>query len=339
MPQNPCGSYAIKTSVGSDPGAMSVRSFKNSDPPALAGIWNRCQGLPGFFGPVTHQQLEQFVFGKPYFDPRSFFVACEGGVPVAFAHASPRPTLGEDAELNPAQGVTCLIAVPQQSNRLDVVQSLLHTCEDYLQSRGATQLFVGTPCPWPPFYFGLFGGFHVPGVMDPGIAEVLSRNGYHPACQHSLFRLDLNEYLVPHSAAMARLHARVQVSPEVGVLPNWWAAACLAHHEYVDFVAREVSSSRAVARLKLRTVFPNPHSIPTAGVVCFRVTEDWRDQGLESFVLLQALEWLRTNQTADFRGCRLVEAQVGDDEPALVEACRFHRFKESSGGVTYSKTC
>ncbi len=339
MPQNPCGSYAVTTSVGSDPGVMSVRSFNNSDPPALAGIWNRCQGLPGFFGPVTHQQLEQFVFGKPYFDPRSFFVACEGGVPVAFAHASPSPTLGTVFELDPAQGMTCLIAVPQQRNRLDVIQSLLLRCEDYLQRRGATQLFVGTACPWPPFYFGLFGGFHVPGVMDPGIADVLSRNGYHPAYQHSLFRLDLNEYLVPPSASLARLHERVHVSPEIGALPNWWAAACLAHHEYIDFVAREVPSSRAVARLKLRTVFPNPHATPTAGVVCFRVTDDWRDQGLESYVLSQALEWLRNNQSADFRGCRLVEAQVRDDEPALVEACRSHRFQESPGGVTYSKTC
>ncbi|NMC21969.1 MAG: hypothetical protein GYA33_16305 [Thermogutta sp.] len=339
MSRNPHANCAVQPPVGSDPGATSVRSFRNTDPPALAGIWNRCQGLPGFFGPVTHQQLEQFVFGKPYFDPGSFFVACDGGVPIAFAHASLLPTLGRDAALDPTQGMTCVIVVPQQSDRLQLVQSLLSMCEDYLKGRGATQLFVGAAGPWPPFYFGLFGGFHVPGVMDPAIAEVLGRNGYRPAYEHSLFRLDLNQHVVPYSPAMAQLQGRVQVSPEVGVLPNWWAASCLAHHEYVDFVAREIPGSRAVGRLKLRTVLPNPHSLPTAGVVGCRVTEDWRGQGLEAFVLLQALEWLRTQGSGDFRGCRLVEAQVGGDEPALIDACRIHRFQESSGGVTYSKTC
>ncbi|WP_460184499.1 GNAT family N-acetyltransferase [Thermopirellula anaerolimosa] len=317
---------------------MSVRSFRNSDPPALAGIWNRCQGMPGFFGPVTYQQLEQFVFGKPCFDPRSFFVACDGDVPIAFAHASLLPTLGKDAELDPSQGMTCLIAAPQQRDRLHVVQSLLSTCERYLKGRGATQLFVGAVCPWPPFYFGLFSGFRIPAVMDPGIAEVLSRNGYRPECEYSLFRLDLNDYAAQHNAEMTQLDAQVQVSPETGVLPNWWAAACLAHHEYIDFVAREIPGSRAVARLKLRTVFPNPHSSPTVGLVSFRVTEDWRDRGLESFVLLQALEWLRTNRSGEFRGCRLVEAQISCDEPAMVDACRFHRFEESPGGITYCKT-
>lgn len=339
MPQNSNGSCAIRPSVGSDLGKMSVRSFRNSDPPALAGIWNRCQGLPGFFGPVTYQQLEQFVFGKPYFDPRSFFVACDRGVPVAFAHASMLPALGKDADLDDVQGMTCFMAVPEQSHRQHIVQSLLKACEGYLKGRGATQLFVGAMCPWPPFYFGLFGGFRVPGVMDPGIADVLSQNGYQPMGEHSLFRLDLNEYVVPNCHAMAQLQSRIQVAPEVGVLPNWWAASCLAHHEYVDLVAREIPGSRAVARLKLRTVFPNPNSVPTAGVVGFRVTGDWRDQGLESLVLYHALEWIRSSRSGEFRGCRLVEAQVLSDEPALIDACRLLHFKESSGGTAYFKTC
>jgi len=240
--------------------------------------------------------------------------------------------------LDSSHGTVCLIAVPEQVGRECLVEALLRNCEDYLRNRGAERLYVGEVGPWPPFYYGLFGGFRGPAVMDPGIVRVLLRNGYTSYCEHWLFRLDLTQYTAPLDDILSGLSSRVVVQPETGVSQNWWAASCLAYYQDVDFVGREIPSDRVVARLKLRTVDPNRNPVNTAGVASLQITSDWGNQGLDSFVLFRAIQWLRANDSGDFRGCRLLEAQVDSTAPALIAACRFHRFQESPGGFTFCKT-
>ncbi len=67
---------------------IRYRPFRNADPPALAGLWNR--GLPslGVAVPLGAHEFDAMIVDKPTFDPAGLVVAeDEGGRAVGFAHA------------------------------------------------------------------------------------------------------------------------------------------------------------------------------------------------------------------------------------------------------------
>jgi hypothetical protein len=47
---------------------LTYRTFRNSDPPALAALWRSRAGQPGLVQPVSPDLLEQLVFSRLYFD-------------------------------------------------------------------------------------------------------------------------------------------------------------------------------------------------------------------------------------------------------------------------------
>src|SRR5207237_9658598 len=105
----------------------------------------------------------------------------EDGVRVGCAHAAFGANEAESA-LCQDKGVLCLIGVRPAFQRRGIGGNLLQRCESYLRERGATAFYAGLMHPLNPFYFGLYGGSELPGVLDSDAAmgPFLRKHGYQP---------------------------------------------------------------------------------------------------------------------------------------------------------------
>lgn len=163
---------------------LRFRPFLNTDPPRLSEIWRSVGARPGFAQPMSAAVLDQFVFGKPYFDRNGLIVAEEmdaDGVSqvVGFVHAC----FGADAsgdELDREIGATLMLLVRDGDWTSPVAAALLQQSEEYLRREGAKVIYGGGVHPLSTFYVGLYGGGELPGVLDSDAdwQRLFGENGY-----------------------------------------------------------------------------------------------------------------------------------------------------------------
>ena len=67
---------------------LRYRTFRNTDPPTVVGLWRSRGDQPGLVQPVSVDLFEQFVFGRLYFDYAGLVMAWDGQQPAGFAHAA-----------------------------------------------------------------------------------------------------------------------------------------------------------------------------------------------------------------------------------------------------------
>ncbi|HEY1189990.1 MAG TPA: GNAT family N-acetyltransferase, partial [Gemmata sp.] len=110
------------------------RRFRNTDPPALADVWNESHTARGSFPLRTPALLERWIFSKPHFDPDGLIVACDGEadnriVGYALAGFGPNEAL---TALDHSHGVICSVAVRPGMARKGIGTGLVRECEEYL---------------------------------------------------------------------------------------------------------------------------------------------------------------------------------------------------------------
>src|SRR5262245_21148010 len=119
--------------VDCEPSVTIFRRFKNTDPPALAEVWNESHTSRGAYPLRTPGLFERWIFSKPYFDPDGLILAVDeatnrvqGYVLAGFA-----PT--EDlSALSYEEGVICGIAVRPADRRKGIGRELVARIERYL---------------------------------------------------------------------------------------------------------------------------------------------------------------------------------------------------------------
>src|SRR5213596_3675071 len=95
------------------PAVISFRPFRNTDPPALADVWNESHPARSAYPLRTPALLERWVFSKPYFDHDGLIVAYDDAdnnriVGYALAGFGPNESL---TALDYSHGVVCSVAV------------------------------------------------------------------------------------------------------------------------------------------------------------------------------------------------------------------------------------
>jgi ribosomal protein S18 acetylase RimI-like enzyme len=314
---------------------IRFRSFRNTDPPAVTAIWRSGQGQPGLCPSVTVDLLEQFVFGKLYFDYAGLILAWDEDHPVGFAHAGFGPNELRTG-VSTDQGVTCLILAPQATATQEVAAGLLERSEEYLRRRGARVLFGGGFAPLNPFYLGLYGGSELPGVLDTDtVAMQLYPNvGYEPAVRTVLFQRNLSDFQPTIDRQQREYRRRLIV--EVRMDPpmrDWWEACTLGHFDLTQFelVPRGSGTPLATATVRGMQSAGAQGSLPAAGLIELAVDPAHRHQGLGAFLVSETLRSLAS------LGVATVEVQTTRENEAALALLRKFNFYEIGGGTVFRK--
>jgi ribosomal protein S18 acetylase RimI-like enzyme len=315
---------------------VQFRCFRNDDPPHLVAIWNESMTGRGAARLRHAVLLERSVFSKPYFDPNGLIVAVEEGQVAGFAHggfgANPRETL-----LARGSGVVCVVAVWPQFRRRGIGTELLRRTEAYLKEKGAGEIYAGAASSLSPFYFGLYGGSEMRGVLDsdPGAGAFLQKRGYKPWESSLVLQRSLDRAIEVPDPRFASLRKRfdARIVPRISI-GTWWQECVIGLVEPVEFRLEEKQSSKPVARAIAweMEALSSTWNLPSVGILEFQVREEVRRQGVGKFLMVQILRYLQDQYFG------LVEIQVPEVNKPGLGLCQTTGFQQIDVGRIYRKS-
>jgi GNAT superfamily N-acetyltransferase len=315
--------------------SIHFRHFRNSDPPALAAVWQSRAGQPELNPAVGVEILDHFVLAKTYFDPEGLILACDGDCVLGFAHACFGANDAEDG-ISTELGTTALLLVHPDCDVAQVAAGLLECCEAYLRQRGAKVIYGGGIRPLNGFYLGLYGGSELPGVpeSDAVAQQAFLSHGYREIDRTLLFRRTLNTF----EAVVDRrqMQVRRQMKVEVVIDPplrTWWEACTLGMFDLVRFALVPQIGGTAVATATFRRMelVPTAAQPPSLGLIEVWVDESARRRGLAVFLLSEAFrQFIR-------EGTREVEVQAMQHNLAAQALYRKMGFQQFGQGSVFRK--
>jgi ribosomal protein S18 acetylase RimI-like enzyme len=318
---------------------ITFRRFKNTDPPALADVWNESHPARSAYPLRTPALLERWIFSKPYFDPDGLLVAVDDSdndkvVGYVLAGFGPNPEL---SAMDYSQGVICSLAVRPSVRRHGVARELVHRIEGYLISRGATTLRAGPRWPYCPFGFGLYGGTNCPGFLssDPAAEPFFTSLGYAPDGSTLVFhkKLDAPISVTDVRFGLLRKRYETQVLRAAGV-PSWWHDCVWGTLEPVEFrMVDKLANGFLAARAVVWDLegYGWRWGFPSAGILDIQVRQDLRRQGLAKLLMAQILRFLQDQ----FFG--ICELQAPSDRPDIIALCRSVAMDQVDVGTSYIK--
>ena len=310
------------------------RCFRNYDPPRLAEAWREANLGPRGMQPMTAAFLESAVFSKPYFEREGLIVAIDRGRLVGFAHAAFGPQ-ADRRTIDTAVGTTMLVVVVPHPDAKAIGDGLLALSEAYLRGRGAQTLLGGGDATMRGFYFGLYGGADLPGILDssPAMQDVFVRAGYQPAGRIAVLRRSLSGF----RPAVNRHHLSIRRLTTLHVTDepprrHWWEAATTAGVALRRYELM-CHGNEVLGRLTTWDLMPLSAAwgVPAAGLIDFEVQPKRRKEGLGSYLLAETLHDL-----AD-EGVSVAETQVAEDNVAGLRLCEKLGFKTVDRGTVFRR--
>jgi len=321
---------------------LSIRPFRNSDPPKLLEIWRQFfLKEPQKAVPISLPVLEDDVLNMPYFDNRGLFLAFDNGFLVGFAHTFFGPNRNK-SNLNPETGVIHLvITVPTYPDPVELNRRLVEHCEEYLKNKGAKVIFGGPPRTCVAFYSGLYGGSEPIGIYesDEALIAAYQNLGYQVLYNTLQLTNDLRNFQIPFTPKSVPWRRKLTVhyfnDPP---MENWFQACMTSHSKWFNAKAvigtREEKLAKAYIRITPSLDLPglNVKIPPTAALVHIGVDDHFLRQGIGTFLLGETIRRL----TAEFHPSR-IETLVMQEEDHLVQFFRKLGWKEGAKGKVFLK--
>jgi len=314
---------------------LGYRPFRNSDPPALAEIWRSCGGQTGLRQPLSVDLFDQFVLSKLHFDPAGLRIALDGDRPVGFAHAGFGPT-DDGMALCRDLGTTCLVVVRPDCDEAPVAAGLLAECEQYLKATGAKVLYGGAVGTLSPFYYGLYGGSDLPGILatDRVAREAFESSGYTAIDRTLLLEGDLRHFDPPMGRQRLQIRRQVLVhTVEDPPWRNWWEACTQGGFERTRFELRPQRGTGCLGYAVVRNMDPTTSlgGSQSAGLVELEIDREHWKQGYATFLLTDVFYYLMR------MGVDRVEVQTMKHNTAAVRLYEKLGFKQVNEGIVYRK--
>ncbi len=293
---------------------IDYRPFRNNDPPALCEIWRNHAPMRAFFRPLTPPILEATVLSKAFFDREGLIVAVEDGRPIGFAHAG-FASSPDGSELDTSIGTTCMLLVSHPHQRHQVARELLSRSEQFLRQRGAQRIFGGGTQTIAPFYYGLYGGANVSGVLatDQDTIDLFAEAGYVESGR----KLILQRQLAGFRPLVDRQQIQLKRSLLVESLPDapsatWWEACNVGFSDRFCFTVRPRTGESLNALATFWDVEPLASSwgVHARGLTKIYVDVPQDGEALPLFLIGESLRLMAAE------GATLAEAHTsGPDDP------------------------
>jgi ribosomal protein S18 acetylase RimI-like enzyme len=314
---------------------VQYRSFRNTDPPHLVEVWNESFSSRGIARLRHPSIIERHIASKPYFDAAGLIVAHEDEKRLGFVHAGFGPNQRGSA-LSKHEGVICLMAVRPTHQRRGIGSELMERAEAYLRKQGAQTLFAGLMKPRTPFYFGIYGGAGMPGVLltEKAAAPFLDSHGYRPVETSLVFQRYLDKPVNIADGRFAALRRRfdVRIIPRIPVT-SWWQECVLGLVEPVEFRLEEKEGGKLAGKALAWEMesFSWTWNVPSVGLFDLHIRDDMRRQGLGKFLLSQVLRYLQDQYFG------LAEIHTPEANRPLTNLYRSCGFEQADAGRLYKK--
>jgi ribosomal protein S18 acetylase RimI-like enzyme len=299
---------------------IRYRSFRNSDPSALVGLWNRSVPDSGAVRPLRAHELDSHAFGTVCFDRAGLIVAERDGRIVGYVHAGfgPDQPVSSTApfSLDTSLGTVAMLVVDPEVDDPELARRLIFEAERYLRSRGANVLYAGGQFPLNPFYWGLYGGSEGSGVLSchRGFPQTLTAMGYEPVSTTVFLEFDLADP-DPREARAVLIRRQTQLEIEEDALPvHWWENQALSefHLTRLRLLARSDGMELARATTWDMAWFGRGDGRTRTGLIGVEVSASHRRKGYGRYLVCEVIKWAREHASA------LVEVQtLATNQPAL----------------------
>ena len=323
---------------------LTIRSFRNEDPPRLLELWRKTQQQRDRFAPLlppSHNQLQSQILGLPMLDSRSIMLAFEEDIPVGYVHTTLAPA-DEGYSFDPTTGQICFLCVdPKYHDVTGAAVALIRASEDYLSGLGAQKIYGGSPSPSAPFYTGFYGGGEAVGILhsDRAIINAFHEANYQIHQKTSWFHFDLRNYSPEVTLETVSYYAETAIDiHEVPDAKTWWEGCIQANGIWFDAMAYQIQENRPVARLRIRISYPDTENILAmyggnwlASLIELRVHPDFASEGTKKYLLEETVRYLAAqNQVVQ------IEAHVAEDSPLFTLLCG-QSWQERDSGCIFIK--
>jgi len=282
------------------------RSFRNSDPPALAKLWNQAVPQSAAVRPLRVHELDAHALGMVNFEATGLIVAEKDARIVGFVHAGFGPDLPIEStrpfQLSHELGTIAMLVVEPDLDDPELVSNLIAAAERYLQGRGAKVMYAGGLFPLNPFYWGLYGGSEGSGVLSghQSFHSALIERGYEPAGTTVLLEADLT---IPEPrdprAVLIRRQTQLEFVDDAAP-PNWWQNVALGDFQTmkVRLLSRADGAPIAHAQAWDMGWFGRGDSRPRIGLIDLEVVAERRRKGFGRFLVTEIFRRARENMVA-----------------------------------------
>ena len=269
------------------------RPFRNTDPPALARLWNQAIPALGSVRPLRVHELDAHALGRVTFEAAGLIVAEKAGRIVGFVHAGFGPDVPVESarplELSYELGTVAMLIVEPELNDLELVCGLITEAERYLRARGAKVVYAGGQFPLNPFYWGIYGGSEGSGVVSghQPFQGILIERGYEAAGTTVLLEADLS-VPEPRDPRCALIRRQTQVQFVDDALPaHWWQGLALGEFQLLDasLVFKSQGALIAHAQAWDMSWFGRHDSRSRIGLIGLEVSVDQRRKGYGRFLV------------------------------------------------------
>jgi ribosomal protein S18 acetylase RimI-like enzyme len=314
---------------------IRYRSFRNNDVPQLVDIWRSQPPQRGLAQPMSVELFEQLVLSRPYFENQGLIVALDDNRAIGFAHAGFGPT-DDESTLSRDYGVISMLLLRPEYQQLEIGRELLAACEAHLTGSGAKVLYAGGIRPLAPFYFGLYGGSELPGVLA---SETFSHELYRASQYREIDRVViLRTELARFRAPVDRVQMQIRRTYMLVETPNapmrsWWEACALERFDVArfDLAERNANASAATARFWIMETVAGGWGAHAAGLLDLEVASPDRRRGLATFLVSESLRRLSS------QGIAIVEVQTMAANSAARKLYQKLGFQEVDEGIVYRK--
>ena len=197
VPRQGLGPFDLLQPTARSKPVIRFRTFRNTDPPALARLWNQSIPEVGSVRPLRPHELDAHALGRVTFEAAGLIIAEKEGRIAGFVHAGFGPDLPVESAgplaLSYEMGTIAMLIIEPEADEPELVAGLIAEAERYLRGRGAKVVYAGGQFPLNPFYWGIYGGSEGSGVLSghQPFHRILIERGYEPAGTTVLLEADL----------------------------------------------------------------------------------------------------------------------------------------------------